>query len=62
MIKRQNSHTEETNQFKNITKASITKMESRMVSFDLRLRELEDDSKHKTSDIHKLLEEASAHN
>jgi hypothetical protein len=40
----------------------MTKMESKLIAFDNRLRELEDDSKHKSSDIRKLLEEASAHN
>lgn len=37
-------------------------MEGRMIAFDNRLRELEDDSKHKGSDIKKLLEEGSSHN
>jgi DNA repair exonuclease SbcCD ATPase subunit len=62
MVKRQDAQTEEVNQFKNLTKAAMSKMEGRMIAFDNRLRELEDDSKHKTSDIKKLLEENSTHN
>lgn len=37
-------------------------METRMVAFDNRLKELEDENRHKGSDIRKLLEEASIHN
>lgn len=62
MTKKQDAQSEEINQFKNITKAATTKMESRMISFDNRLRQLQDDTKHKASDIRKLLEEASNHN
>lgn len=40
MTKKQDAQSEEINQFKNITKAATTKMESRMISFDNRLREL----------------------
>lgn len=61
MGRRQDAQTEEVNQFKNLAKAAMGKMEGRMIAFDNRLRELEDDSKHKGSDIRKLLEEGSAH-
>ena len=55
MTKKQDSLTEEINQFKNITKAAVAKMEGRMTAFDNRLRELEDDSRHKATEIKKLL-------
>jgi hypothetical protein len=38
MAKRQDSQTEEVNQFKNLTKAAMSKMEGRMIGFDNRLR------------------------
>ncbi len=38
MINKQNSQTEEINQFKNMTKNSINKMESKMIAFENRLR------------------------
>lgn len=56
MVKKQDSSTEDINQFKNVTKSAVGKMETRMISFDNRLRELEDENKHKNSDIKKLLE------
>ncbi len=40
MVKKQDAQTEEVNQFKNITKAAMSKMEGRMITFDNRLREL----------------------
>ena len=33
-----------------------------MIAFENRLRELEDDSKHKASDIRKLIEDVSSNN
>ncbi len=62
MTKKQDSLTEEMNQFKNITKAAVAKMEGRMIAFDNRLRELEDDSRHKATEIKKLLEQTGIHN
>jgi predicted DNA-binding protein YlxM (UPF0122 family) len=40
MAKRQDKQVEEVNQFKNMTKGSVSKMETRMISFDNRLKEL----------------------
>ena len=37
-------------------------METRMISFDNRLKELEDDHKHRVSDINKLMEDVVSHN
>lgn len=42
MIKRQDSQIEEMTQFRNTTKSTVSKMETRMIAFDNRLKELED--------------------
>ena len=42
MIKRQDTHIEEVTQFRNMTKSTVSKMETRMIAFDNRLKELED--------------------
>lgn len=46
---------EEAAQFKNLTKGSVTKMETRMITFDNRLKELEDHHKHTQTDLKRLL-------
>ena len=62
MIKKQDMQIEEVNQYSNMTKGSVTKMETRMITFDNRLREIEDEHKHRASDIKKLMEDVSHHN
>ena len=57
MVRRQDQQIEESNLFKNITKGAVSKMETRMITFDNRLKELEDDHKHRVSDINKLMED-----
>lgn len=59
MIKRQDSQIEEMTQFRNTTKSTVSKMETRMIAFDNRLKELEDEHKHRSSDIKKLLEDGA---
>jgi hypothetical protein len=62
MVKRQDTQVEEVTQFKNTTKSAVSKMETRMITFDNRLKELEDDHKHRVSDVKKLLEDGVGFN
>ena len=61
MIKRQDQQIEEVNQFKNTVKSALSKSEGRIISFDNRLKELEDDYRHRGSDIRKLMEDVTLH-
>ena len=58
----QDRQIEEVNQFKNITKSAVTKMETRMITFDNRLKELEDDARHRNHELKKTSEDVSSHN
>ena len=55
MLKRQDTHFEEMTQFKNTTKSAVSKAETRMIGFDNRLKDLQDEQKHRFTDIKKLL-------
>ena len=61
MGQRQDQSIEEVNQFKNTTKAAVSKMETRLISFDNRLKELEDDHRHKNTELKKLKEDVVEH-
>lgn len=61
MAKRQDAQVEEVGQFKNQTKGTVGKMETRMIGFDNRLKELEDEQRHRASDVKRLVEDGAAY-
>lgn len=62
MMKRQDTQLEEISQLKNNTKSAVSKMETRMIGFDNRLKELEDEHRHRSSDIKKIIEDTVSAN
>lgn len=60
--KRQDQQVEEVSQFKNSTKSAVSRMETRMIAFDNRLKELEDNHRHTHSDLRRLLEDGVSGN
>ena len=61
LSKRLEAQADEVAMFKNNTRAAVTKMETRMITFDNRLKELEDTGRHRNADIKRLFEDATNH-
>lgn len=60
--KRVEAQVDEAVQFKNVTKGAVNKMETRMVTFDNRLKLIEDSYKHNNTDLKRIAEDLLSHN